>query len=337
MSKVKLYSVMICAAVLAFCATGSFVGAGETISLKIGFVDAEAHSYVIATKWMDEELNKRTNGRLRLEIFHSGQLGNEREMYEGSQIGSIDICTVVNAVLSSFVPEMAVLDQPFLFDHQSEAQALINGKLGEMSAEKIRQQGVHVVGWFESDFRNVYCNRPVNRIEDFKGMKLRVMENPIQIGTWNAMGLIATPMSPTEIFTALQQRTIDGAEGGILNILNSAFYEVTRHVVYTKHLYSFVAAGVSDRAWNRIPDDLKPIFLQVFKEGTDYQHHLAMELTDMATERLKKEHGVTFHTIDLEALKQAIAPVMVGFRAQMDQTWLKVLEEELAVIKAKRK
>ena len=311
----------------------SAASAEDAVTLKIGFVDAEAHSYIIAAKWMDEELDKRTNGKVRLELYHSGQLGNEREMYEGSQIGSIDICTVVNAVLSSFIPEMAVLDQPFLFDTQDEAQKLINGKLGDMCAEKIQQQGVKVVGWFESDFRNVYCNRAVDKMEDFNGMKLRVMENPIQIGTWNAMGLIATPMSPTEIFTALQQKTIDGAEGGILNVLNGRFFEVTPHIIYTKHLYSFVAIGLSERAWNKIPDEHKSAFLDVMKEGTDYQHRLAMELTDEATEELKAKYGVTFHPIDLDPLKKAIEPVMKDFRAKMDPTWLKVLEDELAIIR----
>ena len=314
---------------------GSVAPAGDAITLRMGFIDAAGHHYVVASEWAAEELKKRTNGTINLELYPSGQIGEEREMYEGSQFGSVDICTVVNTTLSGFIPEMAVLDQPFLFNSFDEAREVVDGKLNDMIAERMLSQGVHLAGWFESGFREVYCNRPVDKMADFKGMKLRVMENPIQVATWNAMGLIATPMTAGEIFTALQQRAIDGAEGGAHNVLIRRFFEVTNHFINTKHLFGIVAIGVSDRAYNSVPPEYRPVLMEVLKQCATLQHRLGQEMNENAKGKLQ-ENGVTFHDIDREELKAAIGPVMENFRKNMNQEWLKVLDDHLAEIRARK-
>ncbi|MCL2000394.1 MAG: TRAP transporter substrate-binding protein [Planctomycetes bacterium] len=312
---------------------GSTPAAEDVISLKIGNVVNEGHSYIVAQRWMAEELKKRTNGRLELEIYTSNQLGNERDMYEGVQMGSIDICTIADSVLTSFIPEVMVLNQPFLFNSEPEVYAVLYKRLYNMVAEKMRAQGVHLVGCFGSGFRNVYSKRPINKIEDFRGMKLRTMENQLQVSTWNAIGLIATPLPFGEVFTAMQQGTIDGAEGPVINMLIDGNHEITKHLVYTNHLYTIMFIGVSDRAWNRIPSDLKPIFQQVMDEGTRLQHKLVVELNDDAVIKLKAL-GVTFHDIDRAPLQKAIESAMIPFRNNMNKEWLTVLESDQAEYRA---
>lgn len=317
------------AAIAAFsisCLSAPSSAAGKPITLKMGFVDPDGSNYVAGGKRVAEEVARLTDGKVLIEILSSGQLGNERDMYEGAQIGSIDICTIANAVLSSFIPEMTVLDQHFLFDSADQAHTVIDGKLGQLIAEKAEMQGVHIVGWMESGFRNAYSKKPITKLEDFRGMKIRTMENRMQIAAFNAMGAIATPMAAGEQFTALQQGTIDGAENAVANVLANRFYEVIKNVSWTNHLFTFIAVGMSDKAWNSIPDDLRPKVLEGIKTGCDYQRGLLVKFNNEAVVELKKL-GVTFHDVDREELKAVVGPAMDQFKKDMNKEWLAVLEE----------
>ena len=126
-------------------------------------------------------MNKATGGRITIQVFAGGQLGNERDMYEGAQMGTIDMFTASNAVLTSFIPEMAVLDQPFLFETADEAHRVIDGTVGTLIAEKTEEQKIHTVGWMDVGFRNIFSTRPVAFLEDMKNLKIRTMENDLHL------------------------------------------------------------------------------------------------------------------------------------------------------------
>ena len=303
------------------------LAAGEAVTLKFGFVDPESSMYARGGKKVAEEVEKATGGRVRIEVYSGGVLGNERDMYEGAQIGTIDMCSVVNVVLSSFIPELKILDQPFLFDSVDQAHNVIDGKLGELIDRKAQAQGVHIVGWMESGFRNVFSNRPIQKIEDFRGFKIRTMENQMQISTFNALGAIATPMAASEQFTALQQGTIDGCENAVANMLTNRYYEVIKNVTWTNHLYTFIAIGMSDRAWNRIPDDVRPQFLAAVRKGIDWQRQLLLDGNAGAVKELGDKHGVKFHNIDLNAVRGQVAKVVDDFRKTLDPNVVMVVEE----------
>ncbi|MCC8190295.1 MAG: TRAP transporter substrate-binding protein [Planctomycetes bacterium] len=315
---------LVCGLVLVGAA--GMADAGEIV-FKFGFVDPEGSMYAMGGKRLAEEVEKATDGKIKIEVYAGAQLGNERDMYEGAQIGSIDMCSVVNVVLSSFIPELKVLDQPFLFDTVEQAHKVIDGKLGELVNAKAQSQGVHIIGWFESGFRNTFANKPITTVDDFKGFKIRTMENQMQIATFNALGAIATPMAASEQFTALQQGTIDGCENAIANMLTNRYYEVIKNVTWTNHLYTFIAIGMSDRAWNRIPDDLRPAFMEGVKKGVEYQRQLLLDGNAEAVKELSEKHGVVFHDIDLDAVREVVMPAVADQVAQLDQEWVKVVEE----------
>ena len=312
--------------VLAF-AGASRLAAGEVVNLKLGFVDPEASMYALGGKKLAEEVEKSTNGRVKIEVFSGGVLGNERDMYEGAQMGTIDMCSVVNVVLSNFIPELKVLDEPFLFDSVEQAHKVIDGKLGELINEKALVQNVHIVGWMESGFRNVFSNRPITKLEDFRNFKIRTMENKMQIDTFNAMGAVATPMAASEQFTALQQGTIDGCENAIANMLTNRYYEIIKNVTWTNHLYTFIAICMSDRAWRRVPEDIRPAFMAGVKKGIDYQRQLLLDGNQEAVKELGEKHGVKFHDIDLAAVRAAVAPVVANFRNTLDPKVVQVVAE----------
>lgn len=302
---------------------------GDVIQLKLGMVDPENSNYYKGAQAIAEEVKKATDGKVEITVYAGGQLGNERDMYEGAQMGTIDICTTASAVLTSFVPEMAVLDQPFLFADADEAHKVIDGQLGQLIAEKTAAQGVHMVGWMESGFRNVFSTKPIEKLEDFKGVKIRTMENDIHMAAFNAMGAIATPMAAGDQFTALQQHTIDAAENATANVLANNFYEITKNITRSQHLFVFIGVGVSDKAWNQIPDDLKDKFTEGVKAGCEKQRQYLVEANEAAEKELV-EKGVTFYDIDTAALQTAVAPAMEQFKDRMPQEWLDAIAADKA-------
>lgn len=315
-----------CVALAAALALGAAASAGEVVTLKLGFVDPESSIYAQGGKKLAEEVEKSTGGRVKVEVFAGGVLGNERDMYEGAQMGTVDMCSVVNVVLSNFIPDLKILDQPFLFDNVEQARKVIDGEFGALINKEAMAQGVHIIGWMESGFRNVFGNRPIQKLDDFKSFKIRTMENKMQIDTFNAMGAVATPMAASEQFTALQQRTIDGCENAIANMLTNRYYEVIKNVTWTNHLYTFIAICMSDRAWQKIPEDIRPAFLEGVKKGVEYQRQLLLDGNAQAVKELGEKYGVKFFTIDLAAVRAIVQPVIDNFRKTLDPKVLQVVE-----------
>lgn len=299
----------------------------ESIVIKMGMVDPDGSNFHKGGLAIAEEVKKATNGRITVQVFAGGQLGNERDMYEGAQMGTIDMFAASNAVLTSFIPEMAVLDMPFLFNTADEAHRVIDGKVGEMIAVKTLAQNVHTLGWMDVGFRNVFSTRPVKSIADFKNLKIRTMENKLHIAAFNALGAIATPMASGDVFTALQQGTIDAAENAVANLIANRYYEITKNVTYTNHVFGFMGVFMSDRAWKRIPDDLKDTFVKAVVTGAHKQRQFLVEANESAVKELTKL-GINFYEIPIEELRGAVAPAMKEFTDSMNPAWVAAIEED---------
>jgi tripartite ATP-independent transporter DctP family solute receptor len=295
--------------------------AAEKVVLKLGLVDPQTINYYDGALAIAKEVREATNGVVEIEVYAGGVLGGERDMYEGAQMGTIDIATAANAVMASFIPEMAVLDQPFLFADADEAHRVIDGKLGELIAAKALQNGIHIVGYMESGFRNVFSTRPVKGLDDFKGLKIRTMENDIHMAIFNQLGGIATPMASNEQYSALQQHTIDAGEAAISSIFANRFFEVAKNVSYTRHLFVYIGICVSDRAWNRIPAEYRDAFAAAAKRGANAQRQYLVDANEKAEGQLRAA-GVTFHDIDTEPLRKAALPAIDKFKNRMPQEWL---------------
>lgn len=315
--KLKRLHLIICIVLLIGCKEN----ADQVIRFKMGLVDPENSNYGMGAKRIAQEVSNATSGKIIIDVFGSGQLGNERDMYEGAQLGTVDIATIANPVLTSFIPEMAILDQPFLFETEEQAHNVIDGKLGDLVSQKALEQGIHIVGWMESGFRNCFSIRPLRNLSDFKNLKIRTMENATQIAVFESFGAIPTPMPATEQYTALQQRTIDAGENAIANVLANKYYEVVKNITLTRHQFVFIAIGLSDKAWNRIPDELKPVFVEAVKEGANYQRALLSEANAEAEVELK-QMGVTFYNIDRNELKNSASQKMVSFTNRIPKDWI---------------
>lgn len=322
-----------CALVAAIAAVASSSAfADDSIKLKMGFVDPATSSYAQGGQKFADELYKLTDGKIDVQVLAGGTLGGEREMYEGAQMGTVDVITCVNTVMSQFIPEMSILDELFLFDTPEQAHAVADGEFGKLVAQKAEAQGVHIIGWLESGFRDTFSKNPIKTMKDFNGMKIRTMENQLQIAAFNAMGAIATPMPAPEQYTALQQGTIDGCENAVGNMYINRYYEVIKNVTYTKHQFTYILVGLSDRAWNKIPDELKPKVYEAMKTAVAWQRNNLKEVNDGAVEVLKKQ-GVNFYDIDREELKKTVVPTMNKLRDNVPQEWMDTLKRDIEKVK----
>jgi len=281
----------------------------EAIVLKFGHVNSEQTSYHKGIVKFKEEVEKNSNGAIKVEVFPNSQLGNERDLIEGMQLGTIDCAFVATAPLASFVPEFAILDAPFLYRDSEHAFKVADGEIGQSLSKKLQEkQGISVMGFMDVGFRNIFSNKPVKTIEDLKGLKIRTMENKLHIESFRKLGALPTPMAYGEVFTALQQKTIDAAENAIQNVLNQKFYEVTKNVTKTGHFYCMTVICISDKSLNKIPNEMRPVIMEAAKVACKYQRELAAQDNQAAEDELKKL-GVQFYEIDRNVLAEMVSSV----------------------------
>ena len=204
-----VYAAVAAAAITTIAA--SPVRAQETMKMNISI--AQNSHYGVAIDAFAKEIEKRTSGRYIVQNFYSGALGAERESIEGVQLGTLDLTMTSTGPVPNFVPEVAILDIPFLFRDYAHARGTLDGPIGQEMLQKFQSKGLVALAWGENGFRHMTNNkRPVNVPEDLKGLKMRTMENPIHIQAYKQFGILPTPMAFTEVFTALQQGTVDGQD-----------------------------------------------------------------------------------------------------------------------------
>lgn len=200
---------VLCAGLLAVSmagCSGSGTGTGDSdvIKLKMAVADADTSAQAEGARAIASEVEQATNGRVQIEVMAGGTLGAERDTVELAMLGGVDIVTCANSVLTQWIPEMAILDQAYLFTNEEQAHAAVDGPVGDLiEREALEKLNLHVVGYMESGFRNVFSKDPITSIEDFKGVKIRTMQNSYHMAAFESFGAIPTSMAASEQFTAL--------------------------------------------------------------------------------------------------------------------------------------
>ena len=303
----------------------------DPITFKMHFVDPETAPYVQGGQKVAELVEKATDGKIKIEVMAGGSLGGERDTVELAMDNSLDIATCANSVLTYFIPEMGILDQAYMWKNADEAHAAVDGTLGDLIEEAAAQHGLHVIGYLESGFRNTFSTKPLQTIDDFKGLTIRTMENQSHQAACESFGAMPVAMSYNDVFTALQQKTIDACENATSNCLNSGYYEVTKNVTNTQHAFVYILMCMSDDAWNKIPEDLREPFMKAVQEGVEYERNLLNEANAAATEELK-DLGVSFYDIDIPTLQAAYQKKAAEKGFTFDATWQAAVDEAIASV-----
>ena len=280
-------------------------------SLKLAHNGPEQHPFQDGAMKFKEVLEQSSNGAVEVQIFPGEQLGSEEETSQMLKQGTI-ACAVESAGggLAPFVPEADLLNLPFIFNDLDHFYRVVDGPIGAQLAEKVEANlDVDLLGWWFSGIRNVWNGKQVvNTPDDLKGLKLRVMGSPVLIDTFNALGAQATPMSFGEVYTSLQQGVIDGAETDHVDLLVENFYEVTKYVSLTGHMY--LAAGLlcSNKAIAELPEDIQSQVRAAAEAATAAQREAMATMTDEALAKLK-EKGIEFQDVDVSLFRDKISSV----------------------------
>ena len=290
--------------------TISSVSAADFV-LKVAHNGPEQHPFQNGAVRFKQVMEEQTNGNVEVQIFPSEQLGSEEETSQMIKQGTI-ACAVESAGggLAPFVPSADLLNLPFLFRDLPHFYRVVDGPIGEQIGRNVEDKLDSVfLGWWFSGIRNEWNGkRPVRTPDDLKGLKIRVMGSPVLIDTFNALGAQATPMSWGEVYTSLQQGVIDGAETDHVDLLVEKFYEVTKHVSLTGHMY--LAAGLicSKKVYNKLPAAYQIALINAGKASVQTERDAMEIMTGDALAKLK-DKGLKFYTIDVAPFQNKVISV----------------------------
>lgn len=277
--------------------------------IKVATSTNPTHIYNVAMYKLAEVVKERSKGEMEIQVFPSAQLGSERDAVEGLQLGSLEMTLTSTGPLGNFVPEVKVFNLPFLFKTREEAYKILDGPIGTEIAQKFLKVGIRSLGWYENGFRQVTNNvRPVNKPEDMKGLKIRVMEDSLFIASMKALGASPLPMAFGELYTALEQKTVDAQENPLAVIESSRFQEVQKYLAMTGHFYSPAMLLVSEKFFSSLPRDKQEILEKAAKEIRDFERKISMEADQTLEEKLAKAGMQVTHP-DKDPFIQAVKGV----------------------------
>ena len=289
-------------------------------NMKINISIAQNSHQGVAIDTFAREVEKRTNGRYKIQTFYSGSLGGERESVEAVQLGTQDLTFTSTGPVPNFVPEVAILDIPFLFRDYNHARSTLDGPIGQDLLGKFPSKGIVALAWGENGFRHMTnSKRAVNAPEDVKGLKMRTMENPIHIQAYKAFGIIPTPMAFPEVFTALQQGTVDGQENPLSVITAAKFEQVQKHLSLTGHVYSPALLLMNKAAWDKLSADDKKAFLEAAKEAVKANRARVDDDEKKAVADLRSKGMNVVENVDKAKFQATLGPTYADFGKKFGQ------------------
>jgi tripartite ATP-independent transporter DctP family solute receptor len=298
---------------LAFCLAGS---AQAATTLKIAEIHPTGYPTVVAMENLGKKLEEATNGEIKYRMFAGGVLGSEKEVVEQTQIGAVQLTRVSLGSVGPVVPDTNVFNMPFVFRDIDHMRKVIDGEIGQEILDSITNSQFNMVGlaWMEAGSRSIYTKKPVRKIEDLKGMKIRVIGNPLFIDTLNAMGANGIAMSTGEIFSALQTGVVDGAENNSPTLLEHNHYQVAKYYTQTHHLILPEPLMMSKTTWESLTPDQQALVKKFAREAQMEERKL-WEAKEQASDEKLKAAGVEYIEIDTKPFYDATAPVREKYGA----------------------
>jgi len=296
----------------------------------IGTTTTATSHYGVGAEAFIAKLAELSNGAFVGEQAPGGQLGGERDLIEGLQIGSVDMAISSTGPLGNFVPEVFALDLPFLFRDYDHARKVLDGEIGQELLAKVDENNLVGLAWAENGFRHVTnSQRPITKPEDLEGVKLRTMENRVHMAAFTGMGASPTPMAFPELFGALQQGVVDGQENPITVITASKFWEVQKYVSLTGHVYSPAIILASPALMDGLTDEQKGWFYEAAKAGVEANRAEVNRLEEAGV-ALLRENGMEVIT-DIDKAPFAALAEASAYSVYTDQYGTEMIDRIKAV------
>lgn len=307
----------------------------RTIRVGIGLNDD--HPQALAVKRFAEIVGQKTGGKIKVRLFASGSLGNDATMISALRGGTQEMTIPDSSTLVGIVKDFGVINFPFVFNNEQEADAVLDGQFGTKLLAKLPDKNLVGLGYWENGFRQVTnSRRAIATAADISGLKLRVIQNPLFIDTFSALGANALPMPFPEVYTALEQKTVDGQENPTATIVSSKFYEVQKYLAMTRHIYSVWVVLVSKKTWDSMSAEERKIMQDAAKEATQYERTTIREFSNKSLGELKaKGMQVTeLSPAEQATLRTKLKPVIDKYSKEFGEDTAK---EMLAEIEKARK
>lgn len=304
-------------ALLASCALTVIGGAAtaQEVTLKLGHLANEDNIWHQAVVRFAEEVNTLTEGRVAVEIYPNESLGKEIDLINGMQLGTADM-TITGESLQNWAPTAALLALPYAYQSLEHMDEVASGEIGDrIEAEIIEKADIRPLTYFARGPRNLSANREITTPADLNGFKLRVPNVPLFVATWQALGANPTPMAFSEVFTSLQNGTIEGQENPLALFKSGGFYEVQSVLNRTEHVRSWIYLTISERSWGRLSEDDQAAVMEAAARTQAYERELFLADEEALVADLESR-GVTFHDVDQAAFAEAARDAVIGAVAE---------------------
>jgi tripartite ATP-independent transporter DctP family solute receptor len=308
-------------------------------TVRFAFQNTMDHPQGMGAAKFAEIVKAKSGGKINVRLFPAGQLGGDLQTVSALQGGTMDM-TVLNAgLLVGINKEFAVLDFPFLFETPQEADVIVDGPIGKKLHGLVVGKGLIGLGYWELGYRHVTNNiRPITKIEDMKGLKIRVLQSPLFIDMFSALGTNPVPMPWPEVYTALEQRVVDGQENPYTHLITAKLAEVQKYVSATKHIYNAQSLLVSKKTWDTFSDEEKKLMQSAADEATTWQRATSRKvmedvLTEVATKTQTKWNDIT--PTEMARFREAVKPVVAKYAKEVGEGLYVEINDQLTKMRKK--
>ena len=301
-------------------------------TIKFATQNPKGHPIVMGLEKFKELVESRSAGKIKVNLFPGGALGSDQANVAALQGGTLEMVSMNSGILANQVKEFAIFDFPFMFGGEVEADAVLDGSFGKKMHAMLNDKGLIGLAYFELGFRQITnSKRAITKVEDLEGLKLRVIPNPINVDWVKALGANPTPLPFPEVYSALEQRAIDGQENPETVIAANKFYEVQKHIVISNHQYNPQSVLISKKFWDGLSADQQKLIALAALDAAKYQRAQARGAVSSALDTLKK-NGMqvsTFSPTELSKLRDKLRPVTAKYGVTVGQDLVKELQADL--------
>jgi tripartite ATP-independent transporter DctP family solute receptor len=328
----KFVTTLIAGALMASSAVLPAMAEIREQTIRFASAGSEGSPLVIGQRKFAEIVKEKSGGKIDVKVFPAGMLGGDMQSVSSLQGGLLQMSVMNAGLMASLAPDFALLDIPFLFENTKEADAVMDGEVGKIFAKELDAKNLVVLGYWELGFRNLTNNRrPVEKVSDIEGMKIRVVQSPIYLEMFQALGANAVPMPFPEVYTALETGTVDGQENPAPSILTAKLNEVQKYLTLTRHTYNPMVMLFSKPLWEKLDAEEKELLQAAAAEASAFQRQTSREADAKAVEALAAS-GMTVSTLSPEEVanfREKTRPVAEKFSAAADQSLVTLLNDTI--------
>lgn len=298
----------------------------KQIVIKFSSVIPPSNPIMLTYHFIADEIEKRSNGAIIIKIYDSGRLGGETDSVERLLLGTLELADMATSILGNLVSDFYVFDLPFLFDDAEQQYNILKSEVGENLNKKLEKIGIKVMAYYGTGSRSIYTKDPVGELEDIKGLKLRVMESNVMIQTINALGAHAVPLSFSELYNALQQDVVDGAENNPIQYLATGHYDICPNYILTEHFMVPQIMLMPMSFYEQLSSEHKKIIDEVFQESQNFHKKNWADLENNTMEKLR-QGGVSIREVDKAPFRKMVEGVYHEYEQKYGSELLKKIRK----------